>query len=102
MHDESTREDQPLNREQRRKARFRPNAGRADPHAVPLEEGSEPPDAAARDAVAPDEAALRESVTGTGDSDPTRLTGAGTGGAIEDGSRVRHHEGTHLGNQPNS
>lgn len=29
-------------------------------------------------------------------------TGAGTGGATESDSRAPHHEGTHLGNQPNS
>jgi hypothetical protein len=29
-------------------------------------------------------------------------TGAGTGGATESDGRVRHHEGAHLGNQPNS
>ena len=29
-------------------------------------------------------------------------TGAGTGGATESDGRVVHHEGIHLGNQPNS
>ena len=29
-------------------------------------------------------------------------TGAGSGGATESDGRVGHHEGVHLGNQPNS
>jgi hypothetical protein len=32
----------------------------------------------------------------------SRDTGAGTGGATVSDGRPRHHEGTHLGNQPNS
>jgi len=31
-----------------------------------------------------------------------RDTGAGTGGATESDGRPAHHEGVHLGNQPNS
>ena len=30
------------------------------------------------------------------------MTGAGAGGATESDGRVAHHEGVHLGNQPNS
>jgi hypothetical protein len=39
----------------------------------------------------------KESVAGA-----DRDTGAGTGGATESEGRPGHHEGTHLGNQPNS
>ena len=35
-------------------------------------------------------------------ADADRDTGAGTGGATESGGRPGHHEGVHLGNQPNS
>jgi hypothetical protein len=42
------------------------------------------------------------SYTGRPDQDVTNLTGAGTGGATETAGRLPHHEGMHLGNQPNS
>jgi hypothetical protein len=43
-----------------------------------------------------------ESYAGRPDQDVVRTTGAGTGGATESDGRVKHHEGQHLGNQPNS
>lgn len=69
----------PLNREQRRAETF----GRADPDTdTPVNE--------------------REAHAGRPDQDVVHTTGAGTGGATESDGRVKHHEGQHLGNQPNS
>jgi hypothetical protein len=42
------------------------------------------------------------SYAGRPDQDVVRTTGAGTGGATESDGRLTHHEGMHLGNQPNS
>jgi hypothetical protein len=85
---------EPLNRAERRAARFRPNAGQPDPHAV----GAQP--------VLDESAGLggddAEAFTRSGSGDVTRMTGAGTGGATESDGRQPHHEGTHFGNQPNS
>jgi len=43
-----------------------------------------------------------ESYAGRPDQGVVHTTGAGTGGATESEGRVKHHEGQHLGNQPNS
>lgn len=84
----------PLNREQRRAARFRPNAGQPDPHAV----GDGP--------VADEQAGLggddSQAFARSESGDVTRMTGPGTGGATESDDRQPHHEGAHFGNQPNS
>ena len=45
----------------------------------------------------PSETGPDESIAGQ-----DRDTGAGTGGATESEGRPGHHEGVHLGNQPNS
>jgi hypothetical protein len=89
----------PLNREQRRAQRFhRRSTARQDnlqtqrqnssgflaTEPAPLTEG--PP----------------ESLGTATTQGPTKLTGAGTGGATETDERLPHHEGMHLGNQPNS
>ncbi|HKF85371.1 MAG TPA: hypothetical protein VKB30_06275 [Candidatus Limnocylindrales bacterium] len=84
---------EPLNRAERRAQRYRPNAGQPDPHAVG---GGPVPD------ETPTEGGGGESFAESGSGDVTRLTGAGTGGATESDGRVAHHEGVHLGNQPNS
>ena len=84
---------EPLNRAERRAQRYRPHAGQADPHAVTA--GAVP------DAT-PEEGAEDEAEARSGSGDVTRLTGAGTGGATESDGRLPHHEGMHLGNQPNS
>jgi hypothetical protein len=84
---------EPLNREQRRAARFRPNANQPDPHAVGGPVPNEPADLIGND---------QDALTRSGSGDETRLTGAGTGGATESGTRQPHHEGAHFGNQPNS
>ena len=39
---------------------------------------------------------------GESTAEADRDTGAGTGGATESDGRPGHHEGVHLGNQPNS
>jgi hypothetical protein len=89
---------EPLNRAERRAQRYRPNAGQADPHAVVATPGAEEaPEAAGAVDEVDDEALAR-----SGSGDVTRMTGAGTGGATESDGRVAHHEGVHLGNQPNS
>jgi hypothetical protein len=84
---------EPLNREQRRAARFRPNANQPDPHAVGGPVPNEPADLGGTD---------QEAFTRSSSGDETRMTGAGTGGATESGTRQPHHEGAHFGNQPNS
>ena len=99
-------DDQPLNREQRRAARFRPNAGQPDPHAVAGDVGETVPDETVATAI-DDEAAGQggddaEAFARGGGGDVTRTTGAGAGGATESGDRMPHHEGAHYGNQPNS
>jgi hypothetical protein len=43
-----------------------------------------------------------QSYAGRPDQDVVHRTGAGTGGATESDDRLTHHEGIHLGNQPNS
>jgi hypothetical protein len=43
-----------------------------------------------------------KSYAGRPDQGVVRTTGAGTGGATQSDDRVKHHEGVHLGNQPNS
>jgi hypothetical protein len=75
--------DGPLNREQRRRARFGPTG--PETGAVPnLDDG-----------VASD-AEVRTSNQGT-----LGIAGAGTGGATETAGRLPHHEGMHLPNRPN-
>ena len=96
MDEQAPEGGEPLNREQRRSARFRPNKGRPDPHAV---EGSATPledESAGRGGD--DQAAF----TGGRGTDVTRQTGPGTGGGTEPEGRLVHHEGTHLGHVPNS
>jgi len=89
----------PLNREQRRAQKFHKGAGtrRQDNLHTQRENAtgflSEPPaptaaeDAAAESAVVPEEGPH---------------AGPGTGGATEQGGRVAHHEGEHLGNPSKS
>jgi len=87
-------DDQPLNREQRRAARYRPNEGQPDPHAVgggPVAEGAAGQGGDGAEAMAR-----------SGGGDVTRRTGPGTGGATESDERLPHHEGSHFGHQPNS
>ena len=86
---------EPLNRAERRAQRFRPPAGQVDPHAITATPITDEPTGTA-------EGDDSEAFTRSGSGDVTRTTGAGTGGATESPDRVPHHEGTHLGNQPNS
>ena len=89
---------EPLNRAERRAQRYRPNAGQVDPHAIVATPGADDAPAVAGDV----DDTLDEAVAGSGSGDVTRMTGAGAGGATESDGRVAHHEGVHLGNQPNS
>jgi hypothetical protein len=69
----SDRTTPPPNREERRRREFRPaDKTEKDAHA------------------------------GRPDQDVVHDVGAGSGGATESDGRVKHHEGQHLGNQPNS
>jgi hypothetical protein len=86
----------PLNREQRRAERFGA-ADRAQDNLLP-ESANNPASGAGGGGEGDDSA----SYAGRPDQDVTRLTGAGTGGATESDDRLTHHEGVHLGNQPNS
>ena len=74
--------DQP-NRERRRRERFRPEAD---------ESATNPAFGTGAD---------KEAYAGRPDQGIVKTTGAGTGGATESDDRVKHHEGVHLGNQPN-
>jgi hypothetical protein len=73
------------NREMRRRERFRPNDTAA-------ERATNPAFGTGDDA---------KSYAGRPDQGIVKTTGAGTGGATESDDRVKHHEGVHLGNQPN-
>lgn len=90
--EESAPANPPLNREQRRAARFRPKAGNLDPHIVM------PP----QDEDAGRGGDDQQSFAGGRGGDVVKDTGAGTGGATEDDGPVTHREGIHLGNEPNS
>lgn len=80
----------PLNREQRRAARFRPKASR---QPSPWDRVTAPPTDDTAGEHGDDEA-----VTRGASGDVTRLTGPGTGGASEGDGRKPHHEGAHVGN----
>jgi hypothetical protein len=89
-------QDQPLNREQRRAAEHGGGDDRQD--NLLAESENNPAFSGSGGGPGDDSAAY----TGRPDQDVTRLTGAGTGGATESDGRLPHHEGIHLGNQPNS
>jgi len=89
----------PLNREQRRAQRFHPHStARQDGLQTQRENNTgflaTPP--------APSSDGPAESSATSATQGPTEQTGAGTGGATETDDRLPHHEGMHLGNQPNS
>lgn len=85
-------EGMPMNREERRRARFRPRAGARDPHAAM------PPRDEAAGLGGDDDG----SFAGGRGGDVVHDTGTGTAGATESDGRARNHEAIHLGNQPNS
>ena len=86
-----TDQNQPLNREQRRAQQFgKPDVQRDNP----LHEADTNPAFGTGDDA--------ESYAGRPDQDVVKQTGAGSGGATESDDRLTHHEGMHLGNQPNS
>jgi hypothetical protein len=94
--DAEAQAQQPLNREQRRAQKFhRASHGRQDNLLTQRQNNtgflSTRPDAVEEEATEPP----------TEQAEPTE-GGAGTGGATESAERVRHHEGQHLGNLPNS
>ena len=82
----------PLNREQRRAARFRPRSERGDPRAAL------PPQDEAAGRGGDDQGSFAGGRGGEVDHD----TGPGTGGATETNDQPGGHEGTHLGHNPNS
>lgn len=86
-------EHEPLNREERRRARF--GRGRSA-QASAATDGAQA-DEAEPWAGEPDSGAT----TGRPDQDVTRMTGAGAAGATESDGRITHHEGIHLPNRPN-
>ena len=90
---------EPLNRAERRAQRYRPNAGQADPHAVVATPVA---DETADGSGTHDADPTVDAIARSGSGDVTKMTGAGAGGATESDGRVAHHEGVHLGNQPNS
>jgi hypothetical protein len=74
------------NREMRRRERFHPNETAAEQATNPAF------------GVVDDD----KSYAGRPDQGVVRTTGPGTGGATQSDDRVKHHEGVHLGNLPNS
>jgi hypothetical protein len=88
---ENAMTDQPLNREQRRAERF--GSGDKVQDNLRHERENNPAFGTGDD---------DGSYAGRPDQDVVRTTGAGTGGATESDGRLTHHEGMHLGNQPNS
>jgi hypothetical protein len=94
---------EPLNRAERRAARYKPKMGLPDPHAVGA---AALPDESAPGGAVPGESAGSDgggqSFARSGSGNVTHLTGAGTGGATETDERVGGHEGAHRGGQPNS
>jgi hypothetical protein len=105
-------DQQPLNREQRRAARFRPGVGRLDPHdvigraeaeaeaeAAGSSDGAEAPPEDAPRAVADDGGSSGAHAT-SGSGDVVHTTGPGAGGATESDGRMRHHEGSQVGHPP--
>lgn len=78
--DDALDDQPPLNREQRR----------AQEHGRdPLDEQPRP-------------GTTREAAFPGGNAELGSLSGSGTGGATESDDRLTHHEGVHLGNDPNS
>ena len=94
-----TDNSQPLNREQRRAQRFHPKSHHRQDNLRTQEQNQSGflTEAPTPMAEGPDEAVADSTTQG-----PTHQTGAGTGGAVETDERLPHHEGAHLGNQPNS
>ena len=103
-------DQQPLNREQRRAAKFRPAVGRLDPHDVlgraeAEAEASEapgdaetPPEDEPRKAA--DDGGSAKAHAASGSGDVVHTTGPGAGGATESDGRMRHHEGSQVGHPP--
>jgi hypothetical protein len=87
---------QPMNREQRRAERFGSPDNRQDNLATQGEN-----EALGGGAATTPGGEGNEALPG-GNRDVAGLSGAGTGGATESDDRLLHHEGMHLGNQPNS
>jgi hypothetical protein len=79
----ATPDPRPLNREERRRREFGPTG--AETGAVPTDEPGAP----------------AQGVVRTANQGELGVSGAGTGGATETGSRLPHHEGMHLPNRPN-
>ena len=101
--DDAGEAGQPLNREQRRAEQF----GSPDHHQdnlLPESENNSGLNAfGGGDAGLGDAGEVGEAHAGRQDQDVTRMTGAGTGGAVESGGRLPHHEGMNPPqNQPNS
>ena len=95
MTDHDQDQGQALNREQRRAQRFGPNDERQDD----LQPQSANNPAFARSRGGTEDAS--DTFAG-GNRDVEGLSGSGTGGAMESDDRILNHEGTHLGNDPNS
>jgi hypothetical protein len=74
------------NRETRRREQSRPNEDAADTATNPAFGTGDD----------------SKSYAGRPDQGVVKTTGAGTGGATQSDDRVKHHEGVHLGNLPNS
>ncbi len=91
-----TDQQEPLNRAQRRADRFGGADNRQDNL---LHEADNNPAFGGSGGGEGDDS---ESYAGRPDQDVVRQTGAGSGGATESDDRLTHHEGIHLGNQPNS
>jgi hypothetical protein len=89
----------PLNREQRRAQKFKHGHDSRQDNLRPQSENNSAFNAPV---TADAEEGPKDAVTAANTQGETNMTGAGTGGAVESDGRLPHHEGMHLGNQPNS
>ena len=97
MADEETqgKDQPPLNREQRRRQKFRHARDARQDNLRPQSQNN----SAFTHPVRPDrEQGPKEAVAQSSTQGPTDMTGPGTGGATESDERAPHHEGMHQGN----
>ena len=95
----------PLNREQRRAQKFKHADDARQDNLRPQSENNAafnaPSGLAAATSVDMEEGP-KDAVAVSTTQGPTNMNNAGSGGATEKDGRLPHHEGMHMGNQPNS
>ena len=87
----------PMNREQRRRQKFRRAQNAPQDNLRPQSENNTA-FVAPLSADADLDEGPKDALTASNTQGETKLTGPGTGGATESGERITHHEGVHMGN----